>query len=59
MNQRISELENSNTVLEAQLANKEFKAGILNKFEELSEQQSKEIKSLNSKIILIIPYLKF
>lgn len=47
-NQRITELENSNTLLEAQLANKKFKAKILTKIEDLSEQQTREINLINS-----------
>jgi len=48
LNQRINDIESSNTVLETQLANKEFKAGVLVKIEELSEKQAREVKNITS-----------
>ena len=50
MNQRIVELENNNNILDAELANKEFKEVILNQIEEISNKQSYDIKNLKSKI---------
>ncbi len=50
LNQRICELENSNSILEAQLLNKEFKAAVLSQIEEMSNKQSIDIKNLKSKI---------
>lgn len=54
LNQRVNEFENSNTILEAQLLNKEFKSAVLNQIEEMSNKQSYEVKNLKSKIIIVI-----
>ena len=54
LNQRVNEFENSNTILEAQLLNKEFKSAVLNQIEEMANKQSYEVKNLKSKIIILI-----
>ena len=47
--ERVSELETSNTIFEAQLQNKEFKAAVLNQLEDMSNKNSMEFKNLKSK----------
>jgi hypothetical protein len=49
LSERVSELENSNAIFEAQLQNKEFKAAVLNQLEEMSNKNSYEFKNLKSK----------
>jgi len=46
-------LENSNTILEAQLLNKEFKSAVLNQMEDMANKQALEIKNLKSNGIFI------
>lgn len=57
MNERVTEMENSNAIFEAQMQNKEFKAAVLNQLEEMSNKNSYEFKNIKSK--QKIKFLKF
>jgi hypothetical protein len=49
LNERLTEIENSNVIFEAQLQNKEFRAAVLNQLEEMSSKNSHEFKNIKSK----------
>lgn len=52
LNERVTEMENSNAIFDAQMQNKEFKAAVLNQLEEMSNKNSYEFKNIKSKFLI-------